>query len=130
MMIKIKSIANVMEANMKYSLNRIFSAAVLFLLLFSLTAAVTAKDVMSANNAEEGVNVKRYSDYVITGQMNEYSSTYIVVDDRRYRLCKNVMVFNTRNILISLEDIDAAKEVKLFENKGCVRKMKVLRFAQ
>ena len=49
---------------------------------------------------------------------------YIVVDDRRYRLCKDVMIFNNRNILIAPENIDGATEVKLFENKRMCEKNK------
>jgi hypothetical protein len=69
-------------------------------------------------------------DDVISGTMDDFSERVIYVDGIGYRFCDSVKVFNPRNKLIQIEDIEAAVEVKVFSNKGCIRKMKVLRFAQ
>jgi len=72
----------------------------------------------------------RATDVTITGELNEYSKKSLIVDHFRYPLCKKLKVFSPRNHLIPYKDIDAAEEVTLFMNKRCVRKIKVLRFAQ
>ena len=116
-----------MEAAMIY---RSYSLLLTVISIFLFIGAVASTDVMSSQDREERPNKSRSSDYIVTGQMNDYSENYIVVDNRRHRLCKDVMVFTPRDTLIPLKDIDAAEEVKLFENNGCVRKIKVLRFAE
>lgn len=69
------------------------------------------------------------SDDITTGIMDEFSKSMIIVDGTRHSLCKDVMVFNNAGKLIHLKDIEAALMVKLYRNKGCVRKINVLNFA-
>jgi hypothetical protein len=85
---------------------------------------------MSSRDIEETANKIMSSDNIITGEMDEYSGRYIVVDNVRYRLCKVVKIFTPLNKMISIKNIGGAEEVKLFRNSGCVRKINVLRFAQ
>ena len=126
----LKKTGQKMEAPMTCRPYRLLTSYMAVLLIFLCIGAMVSKDGMSSQHKEEGPNRSLPSDYIITGVMNEYSERYIVVENSRHRLCKDVMVFTPRNTLIPLKDIDAAEEVKLFENNRCVRKIKVLRFAQ
>lgn len=87
-------------------------------------------NIVSAEEIEEAPNMVMPDDNIITGEMTDYSGSFIVVDYTRYRLCKKMKVYNPKNRLMNYKDIDAAIEVKLFESKGCVRKIKVLSLAQ
>jgi hypothetical protein len=102
---------------------------VLLILSVPMLGAITAGPYAS-ESIEEKPDTVLSSDHAITGEFNEFSKNYIVVESIRYSLCKNVKVFTPQNRMIPISDIDAAEEVKLFSNKGCVRKIKVLRFAQ
>ena len=89
-----------------------------------------AGDVMSSNHVEETPDTVLPYDDVITGTMDDFSERVIYVDGIGYRFCNAVKIFNPRNRLIQKENIEAAIEVKVFVNKGCARKIKVLQFAQ
>jgi len=108
----------------KYNLPILVSIALIAIFLLASPGTASAEEI------EEAPNMIMPDDNVITGPMSEYSNIWIIVNDIRYPLCKNVKVFNPRNRLMNYKNIDAALEVKLFENKNCVRKIKVLRFAQ
>jgi hypothetical protein len=84
----------------------------------------------SSEHVEEEAETVLENDSVISGPMDEHSKKFISVDGIRYRFCKNVKVFGMQDQLISVNDLDAAEDVKLFMNKRCVRKIKVVRFAQ
>ena len=101
-----------------------------FFMVFALLMAFAVNEAVYAEDMEEDANTAMSSDSVITGDMNEFSKRAIVVDYVRYNLCKNVRVYGMQGKLIALRDLDAAQEVKLFRNSGCVRKIKVLRFAE
>lgn len=91
---------------------------------------ISANTLMGSEYVEETPDAVLPYDDVITGKMDDFSERLIYIDGFGYRFCDNVKIFNPRNRLIQLENIEAAVEVKVFSNKGCVRKMKVLRFAQ
>ncbi len=99
---------------------------ILFLLLFNINPAA----VMSSENIEENANMVKASDHIITGKMDEFSKRGIVVNNTGYRLCSGVNIFNRLNMIIPLKDLAGAEEITLFKNRGCVRKVKVLTFAQ
>ena len=69
------------------------------------------------------------SDDVIIMEMDEFTESAIIVDGARYSFCNNFKVYNTADILMPLNDLEAALEVKLFIDDWCVRKITVLRFA-
>jgi hypothetical protein len=102
-----------------------------FLMSVCMIVFIFAPDIaMSSNYGEETADTVLPYDDVITGTMDDFSARLIYVDGIGHRFCDNVMIFDPRNRLIQLENIEAAIDVKVFVNKGCVRKMKVLRFAQ
>ena len=105
-------------------INRKLLFAITFSLLM-LTAAFTAVAI----DYEETADTVLDSDQVISGRMDEFSKRMIIIDGTRHSLCKNVMVYNNAGILIHIKDIEAAVNVKLYRNKGCVRKINVLSFA-
>ncbi len=115
---------------MIYRLKKIIFASIFPFLIVPLVLAVTVKNVLPSENAEERPDMERPTDYIVTGTFDKYSSKYIEVDGRSHSLCKNVKIFTHKNKLIHPKDIDAAEKVKLFKNSGCVRKIKVLRFAE
>ena len=102
------------------------AAIIFFLVMFSVVFITSASTI----DYEETANTVLDSDEVITGIMDEFSKKMIIVDGIRYSLCKDVMAFNTAKMLIHLKNIEAAVEVKLFRNKGCVRKILVLKYAE
>ncbi len=85
--------------------------------------------VMSSDGVKEGADIVLQDDQVRTGALNSYTRSSIIVNNVRFNLCVDTLVFNPRGDEIPLSDINAAEEVKLFENQGCIRKIKVLRFA-
>jgi len=89
-----------------------------------------ASNVMSSDHFEETPDTVLPYDDVITGSMDDFSERVIYVDGIGYSFCDSVKIFNPRNRLIRKENIEAAIEVKVFVNKGCARKIKVLQFAQ
>ncbi|KPJ97542.1 MAG: hypothetical protein AMK71_13170 [Nitrospira bacterium SG8_35_4] len=86
--------------------------------------------VMSSDYAEETPDTVLPYDDVITGTMDDFSERLIYVDGIGYRLCDTVKIFNPRNRMIKLENMEAAIDIKVFVNKGCIRKIKVLQYAQ
>ena len=116
----------------------IFPLFLVFVSLNSATAAVEYATEEYEEGEETGLSSDEYeksahgtlvSDKITTGLMDEFSRRMIVVDGVKYSLCKDVMVYNNAGVLILLKDIEAALEVKLFRNSGCVRKINVLSFA-
>jgi hypothetical protein len=95
-----------------------------------LVFVFAAGNVLSSDNAEETPDTVLPYDDVITGKMDDFSERLIYVDGFGYRFCDTVKIFNPANRMIQLENIEAATEVKVFSNKGCIRKIKVLQFAQ
>ncbi len=115
---------------MTYTAKNRVSDSLFAMILIVFVFIITAGEAMTFENFEEDANMVMPSDMIITGKMNEYSESSIVVDGIRYSLCNGVKIFTPRNRMIPLKDIDAAEDVKLFRNNDCVRKIKVLRFAQ
>ena len=115
---------------MTYIIKKISSASICFTLLISFFLTVNSGNNIYAQEIEETADTVLASDDIITGKMKEFSENGIVVDRIRYSFCKGVNIFTPRGRLIPLKDIGAAEEVKLFRNNGCVRKVKVIRFAQ
>jgi len=103
------------------------SALIIFITLASMSVS---NDAAFAKDIEEDANMVMPYDDVITGKMSESSNNSIIVDYVRYTFCKNVKVFGPRDNLVDTKDMEAAIEVRLFINKNCVRKIKVLSFAQ
>ncbi len=105
----------------------LLTALFLSLLLFIFQIApITAG---SFESIEEEADTSRPSDSIVIGDMDSYSTSSIIVDNFRYSFCKKFVIYSPLNSRINLNDIDAAEKVKLFVNDGCVRKVKVLRFA-
>ena len=102
----------------------------LFICTLLSVFCMVSTGALYAEEIEEAPNMVMPDDNIITGEMTDYSGSFIVVDYTRYRICKKIKVFNPSNRLMNYKDIDAALEVKLFESKGCVRKIKVLSLAQ
>lgn len=115
---------------MTYIIKKISSASIYSLLLISFFLTVNPGNNIYAQEIEETADTIRASDDIITGKMNESSDKWIVVDRIRYSFCKGINIFTPLGRLIPLKDIEAAEEVKLFKNDGCIRKVKVIRFAQ
>lgn len=101
-----------------------------FILAVFMLVFICAANAGKSEYSEETSDIVLPHDNVISGTMDDFSERVIYVDGIGYRFCDSVKVFNPRNKLIQIEDIEAAVEVKVFNNKGCIRKMKVLRFAQ
>ncbi len=115
---------------MREIIKKIISAPLISLVLFLFFFSVNAGGAMSHENTEENANMVRASDRIITGRMDEFSQSGIVVNHTGYRLCNRVRVFSRLNTIIPLSDLDSAEDVKLFKSSGCIRKIKVLTFAQ
>ena len=110
---------------------RLISGILFSALCFLFLCAVSPGSAISSQDTEEDADMVLVTDTVIVGEMNTYSKDLILVDGYEYSLCKEVKVFNKRNKKIPFHDIDAAEKVKIFESiNNCVRKIKVLRFAQ
>ena len=95
-----------------------------------LAVSLTAGEVRGSEDIEESADLVLPYDDVLTGKMGDVTNRLIYVDGLWHRLCKKIKIFTPGNIIIPLEDIEGAGQVKLFKNKGCVRKIKVLQFAQ
>lgn len=115
---------------MTHIIKKIIVFSILALILFSVQFADAIVDTVSSDEIEETADMTLDSDSIITGNMNEYSSNRIIVDGLGYTLCNKILIFNPHNHMIKLVDIDTAKEVKLFVNRNCVRKIYVLRFGE
>ena len=103
----------------------------LTLVLTALIAvSLTAGEVSGSENIEEGADTVLPYDDVLTGMMGDVTTRLIYVDGLGYRICKETKIFTPGNTLIPLEDVEGAEQVKIFTNKGCVRKIKILHFAQ
>lgn len=115
---------------MKTIINKIFLIALSTLMLSLCIVTITPGPAISAEEIEEDADYVRSSDEVVSGKMTKYSKRAVEVEKINYSLCESVRVFGPKNNMLSLEDIDAAKEVRLFINYRCVRKIKVLRFGE
>ena len=103
----------------------------LTLVLTALIAvSLTAGEVRGSDNVEESADTVLQYDDVLTGKMGDVTNRLIYVDGLGYRLCKEIKIFTPGNILIPLENIEGAGQIQIFKNKGCVRKIKVMQFAQ
>lgn len=107
---------------------------ILMSLTFALTALIavslTAGEVRGSENIEESADTVLPYDDVLTGMMGDVTKRLIYVDGLGYRLCKEIKIFTPFNTLMLLENIEGAEKIKIFSNNGCVRKIKVLHFAQ
>lgn len=115
---------------MKYRLIHILSFAIFFMPVVTLISSLTLQNGFSASAIEEGQDTVFAFDDVISGKFKEYANRTIYIDGLGYKLCKNVKIFNPVNMIISDSDIEGAVEVKLFQNNGCIRKIKILRYAE
>ena len=103
----------------------------LTLVLTALIAvSLTAGEVRGSENIEENADTVLPYDDVLTGMMGDVTNRLIYVDGLGYRVCKEIKIFTPSNKIMPLEDIEGAEQVKIFTNKGCIRKIKVLHFAQ
>jgi hypothetical protein len=93
-----------------------------------LVLIIPSGPAMSSEEIEETAETTLSRDDTLIGKMTDYSTRAIYVNDLSYYFCRNPRIFSPRNKVISLDNIDTAKEVKLFINNGCVRKVHVLRF--
>ena len=115
---------------MKDIFKKITFSSTLFLAIISCVLVMAAGEVMSAEHSEESADTVMPDDEVITGMVSDYSDRLVYVDGLGYRLCKNVKIYNTVNKIITMEEFNEVKEVKVFRSNGCVRKIKILRFAE
>jgi len=114
-------------------IKRAIKSILSFTLILALCMLVTmfaAGSGMSSDYAEETPDTVLPDDQVISGTMDDFSEHLIYVDGIGYRFCDRIKVFNPRNKMITVENLEAAVEVKLFNSNGCVRKLKVVRYAQ
>ena len=95
-------------------------------LISSLTAIIIFSLFIFSASFNPAVASDEYD--VITGTMDEYSTSMITVDGTRHNFCKDVMVYNMYNKLIPFKSIDAALKVNLFRVGTCVQKIEVLSF--
>ena len=111
------------------TMKKILSVSALAIFILSASMSVS-NDAVFAKDIEEDANMTMPYDSVVTGKMSESTNNSIIVDHVRYTFCKNVRAFGPRDNLVDIKDMGAAIEVRLFINKNCVRKIKVLSFAQ
>ena len=111
----------------KKSVSLIISLLIAFLFIFTVS---TSEVISSEKEIEETADMKLGMDIIIEGEMNEYSKSHIFVDNTRYSFCSRVKVYTPGSKLTTLDSLNIALKVKLFVNKKCVRKIKVLRFAE
>lgn len=110
--------------------NKITLTSLTLVLTALIAVSLTAGEVRGSENIEESADTVLPYDDVLTGMMGDVTNRLIYVDGLGYRICKEIKIFTPGNILIPLENIEGAGQVKIFKNKGCVRKIKVLQFAQ
>lgn len=110
--------------------NKTALSMMLLLALCMLIPMFASSSEAGSEYAEETADTVIPYDDVITGKMDDFSERLIYVDGIGYRFCDSVKIFNPANRLIPIEGVDAAIDVKVFSNKGCIRKVKILRFAQ
>ncbi len=114
---------------MEGSLRRIMiQGAVVMAVLILLMAG----NALSAPPIEEDADMVFSSDRLVTGEMNSYSEGQIVVNTTRYALCGDVKLFNSAHQTVRPDNLDTALDVKLFidGSRGCVRKIKVLKYGE
>ncbi len=111
-------------------LKKIMLTSLTLALTVLIPVSLTAGEARSSDKIEDAADTVLPYDDVIRGEMDEMTNRVIYVDGMGHRLCKEVKLFTPINILIPLENIEGAEQVKIFKNKGCVRKIKVLHFAQ
>lgn len=115
---------------MKNIINKIINITTFTLMLFFIlltNAAVIATDF---DEMEETAEMIMERDSIITGKMTDFSKSAITVDNSSRRLCDGLKIFSPNNHIIPIKDIKGAEDVKLFVNRGCVRKIVVLRFGR
>ena len=95
-----------------------------------IAVSLTAGEVRGSEDIEESADTVLPYDDVLTGMMGDVTNRLIYVDGMGYRICKEIKIFTPSNTLMPLEDVEGAEQVKIFTNKGCVRKIKILHFAQ
>jgi len=100
-----------------------FTLMLSFILLTTATAIEAPYDEM-----EETAEMIMERDSIIAGKMTDFSRSAIVVDNSSKRLCDEVKIFSPNNHIIQIKDLKGAEDVKLFINRGCVRKIVILRF--
>ncbi len=101
-----------------------------FVLTALIAVSLTAGEARSSEKIEEGADTVLPYDDVLTGIMGDVTNRLIYVDGLGYRLCEEIKIFTPFNTLMLLENIEGAEKIKIFSNNGCVRKIKVLHFAQ
>jgi len=111
-------------------INKTVSGTMIILTLFLFIFFAGTGVIVSAEEIEETSEITLYNDTTLIGKMNEISRRSIIVDDIRYTLCDNIIIFSPHDTRVSLNNMDAAKEVQLFINDNCVRKINVMRFAE
>ncbi len=111
-------------------LKKTILTALTLVLTALIAVSLTVGEARGSENIEEGADTVLPYDDVITGAMDEMTKRLIYVDGLGYRLCKEIIIFTPINTIMPSENIEGAEEVKIFKNKGCVRKIKVLHFAQ
>jgi len=111
-------------------INKTVSGIVIMLILFLSIFTAGTSVVVLAEEIEETSEITLYNDTTLIGKMNDFSRRSIIVDDIRYTLCDNIIIFSPHDTRVSINDMDAAKEVRLFINDNCVRKINVMRFAE
>lgn len=110
---------------MIYMSKKIIAPSIFFLALMLSLFFIVAPE----GDAAEDAGAALTSQNIVTGKMDEYSRSFIIVDNVRYGFCNGIKFFNMNNKEIPLRDIDAALEVELYESNGCIEKIIVLRFA-
>lgn len=111
-------------------INKIITILITAFMVLAFIITVTPNTATSSQEIEETADMRLPMDDVIYGKMEGYSERFINVDGIRYRYCSKALIFSPKNMLISKENIDQAKDVNLYMNRGCVRKIHVLRFAE
>lgn len=101
---------------------------ILPILMLFVSFSFLGGDLHAASSIEEEPDMILSGDRVVSGKLDSFSKRMIEVDNSRYRLCKGVRVFSAHDMSIPLKNLDAAKTVKAFRRRGCVRKIKVLEF--
>jgi hypothetical protein len=119
-----------MEVKMIDMVKKIILTSLTLVLTALIAVSLTAGEVRGSEDIEESADLVLPYDDVLTGKMGDVTNRLIYVDGLGYRLCKEIKIFTPGNILIPLENIEGAGQIQIFKNKGCVRKIKVMQFAQ
>jgi len=115
---------------MTYKTRIIIAVSALTLMGFPVSMTYSTATAASFDEMEETAEMIMDRDNIITGKMTDFSKSNIVVDSSSQRLCSELKIFSPNNHIIPLGDLKGAEDVKLFVNRGCVRKIVVLRFGR